>query len=138
MPFDETAGLSIKSFEQGPWMKRIFVACCLFFVLGLTISTCLAQQSTTPATQASATSAPDNSRVVNEKLAQLDQKVTTAQSSADNAWMLVCAALVLMMTGPRLGLVLWWLGPPQKHLSHHDAKFCADGAHHRALGFGRL
>jgi Amt family ammonium transporter len=37
-------------------------------------------------------------------LAQLDQQVAGAQSSADNAWMLVCAALVLMMTGPGLAL----------------------------------
>ncbi|HEV3375519.1 MAG TPA: ammonium transporter [Candidatus Acidoferrum sp.] len=41
---------------------------------------------------------------MNEKLAQLDQRVTAAQSSADNAWMLVSAALVLMMTGPGLAL----------------------------------
>jgi ammonium transporter, Amt family len=41
---------------------------------------------------------------VNEKLAQLDQKVAAAQSSGDNAWMLVSAALVLMMTGPGLAL----------------------------------
>jgi Amt family ammonium transporter len=39
-----------------------------------------------------------------EKLSQLDQRVTAAQSSADNAWMLVSAALVLMMTGPGLAL----------------------------------
>jgi Amt family ammonium transporter len=41
---------------------------------------------------------------INDKLAQLDRRVTTAQSSADNAWMLVSAALVLMMTGPGLAL----------------------------------
>jgi ammonium transporter, Amt family len=40
----------------------------------------------------------------NEKFTQLDQRVTAAQSSADNAWMLVSAALVLMMTGPGLAL----------------------------------
>src|ERR1700732_4261804 len=39
-----------------------------------------------------------------EKLTQLDQRVTAAQSSADNAWMLASAALVLMMTGPGLAL----------------------------------
>ena len=39
-----------------------------------------------------------------EKLTQLEQRVTAAQSSADNAWMLVSAALVLMMTGPGLAL----------------------------------
>jgi Amt family ammonium transporter len=39
-----------------------------------------------------------------EKLTKLDQRVMAAQSSADNAWMLVSAALVLMMTGPGLAL----------------------------------
>lgn len=39
-----------------------------------------------------------------DKLAELDQRITAAQSSADNAWMLVSAALVLMMTGPGLAL----------------------------------
>ena len=37
-------------------------------------------------------------------LAKLDQRLIAAQSSADNAWMLVSAALVLMMTGPGLAL----------------------------------
>jgi Amt family ammonium transporter len=37
-------------------------------------------------------------------LVKLDQRVAAAQSSADNAWMLVSAALVLMMTGPGLAL----------------------------------
>src|SRR6266446_1764710 len=40
---------------------------------------------------------PEVSKAVDEKLAQLDQRVTAAQSSADNAWMLVSAALALMM-----------------------------------------
>ena len=42
--------------------------------------------------------------VTQTDLAKLDQRVTAAQSSADNAWMLVSAALVLMMTGPGLAL----------------------------------
>lgn len=62
-----------------------------------------AQQTSAPAaTPSSAT--PDSSKAVNDKLAQLDQRVTAAQSSADNAWMLMSAALVLMMTGPGLAL----------------------------------
>jgi Amt family ammonium transporter len=47
---------------------------------------------------------PEPAQKINEKLAQLDQRITAAQSSADNAWMLVSAALVLMMTGPGLAL----------------------------------
>jgi Amt family ammonium transporter len=42
--------------------------------------------------------------VTQTDLATLDQRVTAAQSSADNAWMLVSSALVLMMTGPGLAL----------------------------------
>ena len=47
---------------------------------------------------------PSASPVSASDLAKLDQRVTAAQSSADNAWMLVSAALVLMMTGPGLAL----------------------------------
>src|ERR1700674_4196854 len=75
-----------------------------------------AQQSSTPSAAIPSSATPpsagslatnstqENSKAVNEKLAQLDQRVTAAQSSADNAWMLVSAALVLMMTGPGLAL----------------------------------
>ena len=41
---------------------------------------------------------------VDEKLAALDAATKAAQSAGDNAWMLVSAALVLMMTGPGLAL----------------------------------
>ena len=41
---------------------------------------------------------------VEAKLADLDSAVKAAQSAGDNAWMMVCAALVLMMTGPGLAL----------------------------------
>src|SRR6201984_1365170 len=47
---------------------------------------------------------PEPAQHLAEKLAELDQRITAAQSSADNAWMLVSAALVLMMTGPGLAL----------------------------------
>ena len=48
--------------------------------------------------------APAAAAATQTDLAKLDQRVTAAQSSADNAWMLVSAALVLMMTGPGLAL----------------------------------
>ena len=47
-----------------------------------------------------------------DKLAQIESAVVTAQSNADNAWMLVCTALVLMMTGP--GLALFYSGLVRK------------------------
>src|SRR5882757_8519225 len=88
-------------------MKRMGIWCCCLLTLVLGSLPLRAQQSpssspvTTPA--ASAASA-DSAKAVAEKLNQMDQRVTAAQSNADNAWMLVCAALVLMMTGPGLAL----------------------------------
>ncbi len=47
-----------------------------------------------------------------DQIAKLQTQVSTAQSSADNAWMLVSSALVLMMTGP--GLALFYGGLVRK------------------------
>jgi Amt family ammonium transporter len=46
------------------------------------------------------------------KITALEQQVAEARSAGDNAWMLVCAALVLMMTGP--GLALFYAGLVRK------------------------
>jgi Amt family ammonium transporter len=46
------------------------------------------------------------------RLAAMDSAVRSAQSAGDNAWMLVSAALVLMMTGP--GLALFYGGLVRK------------------------
>ena len=46
------------------------------------------------------------------RLAKLEQQTAEARSSADNAWMLTSAALVLMMTGP--GLALFYSGLVRK------------------------
>ena len=45
-------------------------------------------------------------------MAQLQQQIADAKGSADNAWMLVCSALVLLMTGP--GLALFYGGLVRK------------------------
>ncbi len=47
-----------------------------------------------------------------DRIAKLEQQVAEAKGSADNAWMLMCAALVLMMTGP--GLALFYGGLVRK------------------------
>src|SRR5438132_12733817 len=39
-----------------------------------------------------------------DRIAKLEQQIADAKSSADNSWMLVSSALVLMMTGPGLAL----------------------------------
>jgi Amt family ammonium transporter len=41
---------------------------------------------------------------INERLAKLETSAATAQASADNAWVLLCSALVLLMTVPGLAL----------------------------------
>jgi ammonium transporter, Amt family len=47
-----------------------------------------------------------------DRLAKLEAQVAQAQSSADNSWMLMSSALVLMMTGP--GLALFYGGLVRK------------------------
>jgi Amt family ammonium transporter len=81
-------------------MKRLGVLCCCLLFLSLLPAPRLHAQ------QAPAGGAPSQEvpKALTERLNQLDQKVAQAQSSADNAWMLVSAALVLMMTGPGLAL----------------------------------
>jgi len=55
------------------------------------------------------TSAPATSA---DRIAQLEASIADAKSNADNAWMLVSSALVLMMTGP--GLALFYGGLVRK------------------------
>jgi Amt family ammonium transporter len=47
---------------------------------------------------------PTSTPSTQAQIAALQQAVQNAQSNADNAWMLVSAALVLLMTGPGLAL----------------------------------
>ena len=85
-------------------MKSLLWKCCMLFAMVHAAVPLHAQQfAAAPSPQSSAPSGQASSPT-NEKLAQLDKRVTAAQSSADNAWMLVSAALVLMMTGPGLAL----------------------------------
>src|ERR1700682_5675085 len=103
-------------------MKCMVRKCCFHLVLVsallLVAAVQLSSQQTPAPTPSPATSSatPENPKTVNEKLAQLDQRVTAAQSSADNAWMLVSAALVLMMTGPGLALFYGGVGRGQNTL----------------------
>ena len=55
---------------------------------------------------------PSPSTDVAARLSKLEQQTADAKSSADNAWMLTSAALVLMMTGP--GLALFYGGLVRK------------------------
>src|SRR5579884_1261542 len=71
--------------------------------LALVIPTLSWAQSIPPATEA--------------RITALEGAVKSAQSAGDNAWMLVSAALVLMMTGPGLALFYGGLVRPKNVLS---------------------
>jgi Amt family ammonium transporter len=90
-------------------MKSVGRKCCFRLVLVLGIVALAArplsaQQTPAPASTTSSSATPEISKALSDKLKDLDQRVTAAQSAGDNAWMLVSAALVLMMTGPGLAL----------------------------------
>jgi len=70
----------------------------------------------------------------NRNRGEQQQRETAAQSSADNAWMLVSAALVLMMTGPGLALFLWRAGAAEEHAGDHDAELRVDGVDYSDVG----
>lgn len=85
--------------------KRLLIGFALVLVfLGPGL---LAQSGASPSTPTSSASTVDNTRI-----AKLEQQVADAKGSADNAWMLTSAALVLMMTGP--GLALFYGGLVRK------------------------
>ncbi len=57
-------------------------------------------------------SAPASADPQSDRIAKLEQQVADAKGSADNAWMLMSSALVLLMTGP--GLALFYGGLVRK------------------------
>src|SRR5208337_3900890 len=71
----------------------------LFILLAGTLAAQSASSGANPASQA-------------DQIAQLQAQIADAKGSADNAWMLVSSALVLMMTGP--GLALFYGGLVRK------------------------
>jgi ammonium transporter, Amt family len=91
-------------------MKRMGLKCCLMLVFMLASIPVCRPQTLSPApspSSAGPSSTPSPSAISKElqdRLAQLDEKVAAAQSAGDNAWMLVSAAMVLLMTGPGLAL----------------------------------
>jgi Amt family ammonium transporter len=73
----------------------------MFALIGLFFSPTVLAQSPAGSTESQ-----------DSRLARLEQQTADAKSSADNAWMLTSAALVLMMTGP--GLALFYGGLVRK------------------------
>ena len=91
-------------------MKRVSYVVTLVFALGLLAGPGLAQAAQQPA--AAAPAASSSQAATSDRLQKLESEVAAAQSAGDNAWMLACAALVLMMTGP--GLALFYGGLVRK------------------------
>jgi Amt family ammonium transporter len=89
-------------------MRRLFLCLTLgvFLASGVAVAPSYAQSGSEPAGVAA--SGPS----VEQQMSELRQQVAEARSSGDNAWMLMCAALVLMMTGP--GLALFYGGLVRK------------------------
>ena len=89
-------------------MRRFFLCLTLgvFLAGGAAVVPSYAQSASEPAAAAASSS------TVEQQMSELRQQVAEARSSGDNAWMLVCAALVLMMTGP--GLALFYGGLVRK------------------------
>jgi ammonium transporter, Amt family len=80
------------------WAPGLMLVCCLSTAVGFAQSPPAAEATAAPETQA--------------RIEKLEQQVVDARNSGDNAWMLVCSALVLMMTGP--GLALFYGGLVRK------------------------
>jgi Amt family ammonium transporter len=74
-------------------VRRALLACSALILFFLPAAS-IAQSATAPATQA--------------QIAALQKQIQAAQSAGDNAWVLVSAALVLLMTAP--GLTLFYGG----------------------------
>jgi Amt family ammonium transporter len=53
-----------------------------------------------------------DAKQMSDRLTRLEQQTADARSAGDNAWMLICSALVLLMTGP--GLALFYGGLVRK------------------------
>src|SRR5271156_3017008 len=93
-------------------MRRRRAAGVLLVLLVLWVGPLWAQappaaSSSAPPANAAAVPEPAGSGTtpkLEARLAQLEQQTADAHSAGDNAWMLACAALVLMMTGPGLAL----------------------------------
>jgi len=86
----------------------------LALLFGMLAGPRLTAQASNPSVESSSSSSAiaKPAESANDRLARLEQQVADAKGSADNAWMLTSAALVLMMTGP--GLALFYGGLVRK------------------------
>ena len=91
-------------------MRHLLYVVVLGFIFGLFVGQGFAQVAPHPAVAAPAVTS--SQAPATSQTAKLESEIAEAQGAGDNAWMLVCAALVLMMTGP--GLALFYGGLVRK------------------------
>src|SRR5216683_5673811 len=104
------------NFETGDWTMRlpvakVFLSLLFVLILGGSVmggSRMLAQT----AAPAAGASQADRIAALEKQNADNAALIAAAQTAGDNAWMLVSAALVLMMSGP--GLALFYGGLVRK------------------------
>jgi Amt family ammonium transporter len=85
-------------------MRRTLIAIVIAMLAALSVARGLHAQTPSLAPPPSAVPPAATGGLLEDRLARLEQKTADAQSAGDNAWMLVCSALVLLMTGPGLAL----------------------------------
>ncbi len=85
-------------------MRRLFPRLALGLVLSLGLPGAIGYAQVPPAPETATAASAAASLQVQEQISKLQKQVAEARSVGDNAWMLVCAALVLLMTGPGLAL----------------------------------
>jgi hypothetical protein len=85
-------------------MKRVFAGIVIALLAIAMTPACWA--TTAPLSDGTITpvTAPVTTPVTAGDLARLEARIAEANTSADNAWVLTSAVLVLMMTGPGLAL----------------------------------
>jgi ammonium transporter, Amt family len=89
-------------------MRSNLLKILLLCLILASVAAPLLAQTAAPATLNTANAADAQTA----QIAKLEQQIAEAKTSGDNAWMLVSAALVLMMTGP--GLALFYGGLVRK------------------------
>ena len=92
------------------WLAKCLVAACA--LMAMATMKVEAQAPAAAAAQMAPAASPDRLTALEKKVADQEKAIATAQMSGDNSWMLVSAALVLMMTGP--GLALFYGGLVRK------------------------
>ena len=91
-------------------MKRLTYIVIFVFASGLFAARGMAQTAQPAGASVQSASSAQTATVAQSQ--KLEGEIAEAQGAGDNAWMLVCAALVLMMTGP--GLALFYGGLVRK------------------------